>query len=61
TMSIIPFILASVVGRGARFYLVSGLMVWGGESMQHALRRYIDRIGWITVIVVIIAYFILRA
>ncbi|MCW9024510.1 MAG: DedA family protein [Gammaproteobacteria bacterium] len=60
SMSFFPFVLASLVGRGARFYLVSGLMVWGGEKMEKALRRYIDRIGWIMVVAVIIAYFTLR-
>ena len=61
TMSFIPFILASAVGRGARFFLVSGLMVWGGAGMEKALRRYIDRIGWIMVIAIIVAYFVLSA
>lgn len=60
SMSFLPFVLASLIGRGARFYLVSGLMVWGGESMEQALRRYIDRIGWIMVAAVVITYFTLR-
>ena len=38
-MPILPFILASAVGRGARFYLVSGLMVWGGERMEKTLHQ----------------------
>lgn len=28
-MALLPFILASCVGRGARFFLVAGLMAWG--------------------------------
>ena len=32
-MALLPFILASCVGRGARFFLVAGLMAWGGEAM----------------------------
>jgi hypothetical protein len=41
-----PFALASAIGRGARFYLVAGLMKWGGARLEAVLRRYVDRIGW---------------
>lgn len=51
-MPLAPFTLASVVGRGARFYLVAGLMKWGGSRMEEALYRTIDRIGWATVMLV---------
>jgi hypothetical protein len=50
-------VLASAIGRGARFYLVAGLMRWGGERMEKTLRLYIDRIGWVLILAVIIAYF----
>lgn len=49
SMALLPFTLASIIGRGARFYLVAGLMKWGGEPMEAALQRYVDRIGWATV------------
>ncbi len=52
-MAFLPFVLASALGRGARFFLVSGLMAWGGERMESVLRRYIDWIGWISVILVV--------
>jgi len=48
-MALGPFVLASLVGRGARFFMVAGLMAWGGPRMEAALRRSVDRIGWITV------------
>lgn len=60
-MSLFPFIIASLLGRGARFYLVAGLMVLGGAKMEKHLHRYVDIIGWvITVAIVIVLYFILR-
>lgn len=43
------FIIASIIGRGARFFLVAGLLVWGGEKLEVTLRTYVERIGWITV------------
>lgn len=60
SMAFVPFVLASIVGRGARFYLVSGLMKWGGRPMEEKMHQYIDRLGWLMVILIIIAYFILR-
>jgi len=53
SMAVFPFVLASFLGRGARFFLVASLMAWGGERMEGALRTYIDRIGWIMVLVLI--------
>lgn len=61
SMAFLPFVLASAIGRGARFYLVAGLMVWGGERMENVLRQYIDRLGWIVIFVVIIGYFLWKS
>lgn len=52
SMALLPFTLASLVGRGARFFLVAGLMRWGGERMEAQLHRHIDRLGWATVALV---------
>ena len=53
-MSLLPFVLASILGRGGRFFLVAGLMAWGGSRMEEKLRIYIYRIGWLTVALVAI-------
>jgi membrane protein YqaA with SNARE-associated domain len=60
SMAFLPFVVASTIGRGARFYLVAGLLRWGGESMEGTLRKYIDIIGWVTVALVIILLVILK-
>ena len=54
SMMFLPFVLASVVGRGARFFLVAMLIAWGGERLEEGLRSYMDRIGWTMVLLVII-------
>ena len=54
SMAFLPFVLASFIGRGARFYLVSLLMAWGGAAMEHKLKRWVDWLGWLTVAAVII-------
>ena len=53
-MAFLPFIFASFVGRGARFYLVAILMRWGGEAMEERLKQWVDLLGWLTVIAVLI-------
>lgn len=52
SMALLPFTVASLIGRGLRFYLVAGLMKWGGERMEAKLHSQIDRIGWATVALV---------
>lgn len=43
------FVIASLIGRGARFFLVAGLVVAGGERMEILLPKYVERLGWATV------------
>lgn len=57
-MPFLPFVLASAVGRGARFFLVAALMSWGGARMEHMLKQYVDRIGWATVALLLFALII---
>ncbi len=52
SMAILPFTLASLIGRGARFFLVAGLMKWGGARMEDALQDWVDRLGWAMVALV---------
>lgn len=54
------FMVASLIGRGSRFFLVAYLIKWGGSAMEQKLRRNIDVIGWLCVAVFVIAYLILR-
>lgn len=53
-MALIPFLIASAVGRGARFFLVATFMAWSGKRMENTLRAYVDHIGWITVLLVVL-------
>lgn len=59
-MLLLPFLLASVVSRSARFFLVAGLMKWGGARMENKLRQYIDVFGWLTVILVVLVYWFFK-
>lgn len=59
-MLFIPFLIASAVGRGLRFFLVAGLIRWGGEPFEKKLKQWVDIIGWGFVILIVLAYFILK-
>ena len=59
-MAFFPFLIASAVGRGARFFLVAGLMKLGGAAMEEKLREYIEILGWATIGLAILAYLILH-
>ncbi|MDJ0928408.1 MAG: YqaA family protein [Gammaproteobacteria bacterium] len=60
SMPFLPFAVASAVGRGARFYLVALLVAWGGPRVEARLKRYVDAIGWALVVLLVVAYFLLR-
>jgi len=59
SMAFLPFVIASFVGRGARFYLVAALMKYGGAKFEPQIRKWVDWIGWFLVIV-IIAYIVYK-
>lgn len=58
SMALLPFIFGALVGRGMRFFLVAALMRWGGPELESKLHLWIDRIGWFTVLALVIGYFI---
>jgi len=47
------FVIASLIGRGTRFFLVAGLIVAGGERLASALPKYVERIGWVVVLLTV--------
>lgn len=59
-MPFIPFVLASIIGRGGRFFLVAGLLVWGGSKMEQTIRKYVDIIGWLVVALIVAAVVIYK-
>ncbi len=54
-MALLPFLLGSIVGRGLRFYLVAALIRYLGKRLEPVIVRYIDAIGWATILLVVLA------
>lgn len=59
-MNLPVFAVASLVGRGSRFFLVAALIAWGGPRVEARLKRYVDVIGWALVVLLVAGYFLLR-
>lgn len=53
-----PFVLASLIGRGMRFFLVAGLVAYFGEKIEPFVLKYIERLGWavVAILVIMVAY-----
>lgn len=62
-IAFVPFVVASFIGRGARFYLVAFLMAKGGPKLEQAIHDGLIRFGWILVglfVTVVVAYALLH-
>lgn len=59
-MAFLPFLLASAIGRGMRFFLVAGVIRWGGAPMEKKIRQWVDVLGWLIVGLIVIAYLATR-
>ena len=57
----LAFIGGSVVGRGGRFFLVATLIRLGGEKLAAHLRKYIDLIGWVVIVLAVLVFVIIKA
>jgi len=54
------FIGGSVIGRGGRFFLVAALIRLGGETLATRMRKYIDLIGWLMIVLAVIVFTVLK-
>ena len=53
---IFGFILFSVIGRGARFFLIAFLIYFGGENIKNMIEKYINRIGWFIIFIIFMIF-----
>jgi len=60
-LALLPFVLASILGRGARFFLLAWCLAKFGPAIEPKLMRYIEYIGWavvgLLVLAIVIYYF----
>jgi len=58
-MALLPFVVASFIGRGARFYLLALLIRVFGDTADSLVRKHMDRIGWMMVGMILIGIIVL--
>lgn len=57
-VAFLPFVLASLVGRTIRFFSVAAALRWTGPRIHFLMERHIDKIGWVALIFLIVAYLV---
>ena len=55
SLALLPFVIASFIGRGSRFFLVAGILKYAGPKLEPMVMKYVEWIGWITVLLLIAA------
>lgn len=61
-LSLPGFLIASLLGRAGRFFLVAGLVKAGGQRFEDGVARNIERVGWVIVFItaLVIAWLMMR-
>ncbi|MBF0369172.1 MAG: DedA family protein [Magnetococcales bacterium] len=49
------FMVVSILSRGARFFLVAGLLMWGGERLRLLVERHLGLLTAIIMVMVVVA------
>jgi membrane protein YqaA with SNARE-associated domain len=57
-LALLPFVMASIIGRGARFFLLAWCLAKFGPAIEPKLVRYIEYIGWTVVGLLVLAILI---
>ena len=60
SLSLVPFVLLSILGRGARFFLVAGLVKKFGAQIEDVLDQWVEWIGWGVLILALIGIVIYK-
>lgn len=59
-LALIPFIIASIIGRAGQFFIIAVVLWWGGPQIEKHLRRWMEIIGWALIAAAVAAYLLLR-
>ncbi len=59
-MALIPFVIASIIGRSSQFFLVALLVRFGGAKLEPVLHKWMEVIGWVCITLAVVAYLLVR-
>jgi membrane protein YqaA with SNARE-associated domain len=60
SMHLLPFVLASFVGRSIQFFLAAGLLMLLGPRCEPLIQRYVEWFGWGTLLLAVVVYLFIR-
>ena len=53
---LLPFVILSTITRGARFFLIAGLLRWKGETARLFIERHLERITLAFLAVIVLGF-----
>ncbi|MBF0620614.1 MAG: DedA family protein [Magnetococcales bacterium] len=53
----VTFMVTSIVARGARFFLVAGLLYWGGDRLRNMVERHLSLLTAVLMIAALLLFF----
>jgi membrane protein YqaA with SNARE-associated domain len=59
-MSVVPFVLVSILGRGARFFLVAGLLRMFGAPIRAFIEKHFDALALLFLVLLVGGFVVLR-
>ena len=59
-LAIVPFIIASLIGRAGQFFIIAAVLWWGGPAIETHLRKWMEIIGWVLIAAVVAAYLVFK-
>jgi membrane protein YqaA with SNARE-associated domain len=59
-LPIIPFIMCSFISRGARFFIVAGLLKIFGKQVKHFIDRYFNQLVILFVVLIVVSVYFLK-
>ncbi|MGB5706981.1 MAG: YqaA family protein [Arenicellales bacterium] len=59
-LALLPFVIASLIGRAGQFFIIAIVLWWGGPKIEKHLRRWMEIIGWSVIALAVLAYLYFR-
>ena len=59
-INFLTFLLASLLSRGARFFLVGGLILWFGPEIKRFMDRYFNLLTVVFVVLLVGGFLVLK-
>ena len=57
----IPFILAALASRGARFFLVAAILRWGGDRLRNFVEKHFELMTILITLLVVAGFAVIWA